>query len=321
MRVVVVGGGVAGLYFASQFLRLVPAASVYLVDPKPVHEFVIGIPIAIAGLVDFRDLIYPFERLRRVIYVKATAAAVEDRCIRTREGPPKLCGDYVVLAPGGMKLGSVEYWTVRGAEELLQAAQGARAIRFVVNELTPLMGFQEIAYSLKARFPEKEVSIHLVYIGDDYRLLLEPWREQASKIGLVIEEEPPPPKRGGELHLSVPVLRPHPLAVELEVDPVTFETQFDRVYLIGDSSLVKLGLPPIGWGALWQGSTLARALAQEIAAGVFEVDVADWTAAGDRERFLKWLTYRMTTGTPLAHLKSLYDLWMGGVVRPLSDSF
>ena len=318
MRVVVAGGGVAGLYFTSQLLRLVPSASVYLVDPKPVHEFAIGIPIAIAGLVDFHNLLYPFERLKRITYVKATAAAVENRCIRTREGPPRLCGDYVVLAPGGLKLGSVEYWTVRGAEELLQEARRAGAIRFVVNELTPVTGFQEIAYSLKARFPEKEVSIHIVYIGDDYKFLLEPWREQASKIGIVINEEPPPPKRPGELHLSVPVLRPHPLATQLEVDPVTFETQFDRVFLIGDSSLVKLGLPPIGRGALWQASTLARALAQEATAGVFEVDAADWIAAGDRERFLRWLTYRMTAGTPLAHLKGLYDLWIGSVIRPLS---
>jgi NADH dehydrogenase FAD-containing subunit len=317
MRVVVVGGGVAGLYFASQLLKVVPRALVYVVDPKPVHEFTIGVPIAVAGLVDFRDLAYPFEALRRVVYVKATAAAVEPGCVRTREGPERLCGDYVVLAPGSFKVGKAEYWTVYGAERLLQAAERARAVRFVVNELTPVIGFQEIAYSIKTRFPEKEVSIHLVYIHEDYKVIFDPWRAKAAEAGIHIDEDPPT-YRSGELHISVPVARVHPLAFDLEVDPATFETQHERVYLIGDSSLLKLGLPPIGWGSLWQASTLARALAQEVNTGVFEVEAADWATAGGREQFLKWFTYKIMSGTPLAHLKGLFDLWRSSVLKPLS---
>ncbi|MEL9990617.1 MAG: hypothetical protein QXP98_00265 [Thermoproteus sp.] len=117
----------------------------------------------------------------------------------------------------------------------------------------------------------------------------------------------------------MPVLRPHPLAVGLEVDPATFETQYRGVYLIGDSSLVKLGLPPIGWGALWQASILAKALAREIETGVFEIEMDEWTALGDKDKFLKWFAYRMTTSTPLAHLKGLYDLWKDSVWRTLAS--
>ncbi|AET31601.1 NAD-binding protein [Pyrobaculum ferrireducens] len=317
MRVVVVGGGVAGLYFASEFLKFAPHVTLVVVDPKPIHEFVIGIPLAFAGLVDFEDLAFPFSDLRRVVHVKAAVVSVEGGCVRTNTGPVQVCGDYVVLAPGGYKVGSAEYWSVEGSRRLFQAVEGSRAVRFVVNEFTPVAGFAEIAYAIKTRFPEKDVSIHVVFIHDDYKMFMSIQREHMVKSGVEISEEPPP-YREGELRVSVPAVRIHPIAAGLDVDPVTFETQHERVYLIGDSSLLKLGLPPIGWGALWQASTLARALAQEVSTGVFEVEATDWVVAGDRERFLKWLTYRMTTGTPVVHLKGLFDLWRASVLRPLS---
>ncbi|MEZ0318542.1 MAG: FAD-dependent oxidoreductase [Pyrobaculum sp.] len=316
-RVVVVGGGVAGVYFAYRLKLATSDVEIIVIDKKDFHEFTVGIPMAIAGLVDFEDLVFPFSRFKRIYFNKANVSAIEDKCVRTSDGP-SICGDYLVLAPGGRRIGSAEYWTVGGAKALLEAASRAKAVRFVVNDLTPVMGFQEIAFSIKTRFPEKDVSVHLVYISDDYAPLLEAWRKWAEQIGIEVSEELPRMGKG-DLSISVPVLRPHPLAVSLEVDPATFETQYERVYLIGDSSLVKLGLPPIGWGALWQASTLAKALAQELKTGAFEVEMGTWTLEGDKDKFLRWFIYKMTTGTPLAHLKGLYDLWKDSVWRVLSS--
>ncbi|MEL9991254.1 MAG: FAD-dependent oxidoreductase [Thermoproteus sp.] len=319
MRIVVVGGGVAGLYFTYRLLQRA-SAEVVVIDDKDFHEFTIGIPMAFAGLVEFRDLAFPLKELRRAQFIRGRAVAVEGRCVRISTGAASsICGDYVVLAPGGYKVGSAEYWSVGGAQELYRRVSEARGVRFIVNDFNPVIGFQEIAYSIKTRFPDKEVSVHLVYIGDYYAPLLAAWRKWAEQIGIEVSEELP---RTGEdiLVISVPVLRPHPLAVGLEVDPATFETQYRGVYLIGDSSLVKLGLPPIGWGALWQASILAKALAREIETGVFEIEMDEWTALGDKDRFYKWLTYRMTTGTPLAHLKGLYDLWRESVWKFLTRS-
>jgi len=114
----------------------------------------------------------------------------------------------------------------------------------------------------------------------------------------------------------VPEVRLHPLAADLEVRPDTFETNVERVYLIGDSSLVKLDLPPVGWGALWQATIAAQAVASEVLKGYVEVEVDHW-GGRDRESFRNWLTYRMTTGTPLIHLKGLYDLWRGQVWKTI----
>ena len=118
----------------------------------------------------------------------------------------------------------------------------------------------------------------------------------------------PPERQQGELHVSVPVAKVHPLAANLEVEPSTFETDIEHVYLIGDSSLIKLDLPPVGWGALWQAAIAAQAIASEITKGYVEVEVDHW-GGKDKESFRNWLTYRMTTGTPLVHLRGLYDLW------------
>jgi len=272
--------------------------------------------MAVAGLVEFKDLLFPFRQLTKAKFVKARIAAIDRRCARPAEGSGPICGDYLVLAPGALRVGSAQYWSVEGGAAIAQAAASAKAVRFIVNELTPVIGFQELAYSIKARWTEKEVSVHIVYVGDDYQLLLEPWSKWASEVGIEISDEPPP-WRPDELHIKVPAVRLHPLVAGLEVDPTTFETQYERVYLIGDSSLLKLGLPPIGWGALWQAATLAKAIARELESGVFEVEAETWLAESDKEKFLRWMVYRMTSGTPLAHLKGLYDLWRGQVWRHL----
>ena len=310
-RVVVVGGGIAGIYFAYRLLQAVKT-EVVLVEPKPVHEFVIGIPMAYGGLVDFKDLVFPLSQLKRVQHVWDSAVALDGRCVRLANSQ-SVCGDYVVLAPGSYKVGTAEYWSVEGAEKLFERMKGVRAIRFIVSEFTPVIGFQEIAYAIKTRFPDKEVSVHLVYVSDDYRFILDPWRAKAKEVGLEATDDPPPGRSMDELHISVPAVRPHPLSAGLELRPETLETQYERVYLIGDSALLKLGLPPIGWGSLWQASLVAQAIASEISKGYVEVAPDEWSSQNDPDAFKKWLTYRMTTGTPLVHLKGLYQIWARNV--------
>ncbi|ABP51710.1 MAG: FAD/NAD(P)-binding oxidoreductase [Pyrobaculum arsenaticum] len=314
-KVVVVGGGIAGIYFAYRLLQLVDAR-VVLIEPKENHEFVIGIPMAFGGLIDFDQLLFPLSQLRRVIHVRDNAKALDGKCVRLAS-MPSVCGDYVVLAPGAYKLGSVEYWNVEGAKKLWNNVEKAQSIHFIVNELNPVIGFQEIAYAIKTRFPEKRVSIHLVYVADDYRFLLNPWMTWAEAKGIEISEDPPQ-HRPGDLYISVPSVRPHPLVADLEPDPATMETQLERVYLIGDAALLKLGLPPIGWGALWQASLAAQAVASEITMGYIEVEPDIWSSMSDPEKFKNWLTYRMTSGTPLIHIKGLYDTWANKVVKTLS---
>ena len=86
--------------------------------------------------------------------------------------------------------------------------------------------------------------------------------------------------------------------------------------MIGDSSLIKLGLPPIGWGAIWQASTLAEAIGNAITRGVMEAEVGDWVFS-DSDRFIRWFTYRMARGTPLVELRGLLDMWLREVVAAL----
>lgn len=123
-RVVVVGGGIAGIYFIYRLLQAIDA-EVVLVEPKLVREFIIGIPMAYGGLVDFKDLVFPLSRLRRVRHVQDSAKALDDKCVRLLN-TSSVCGDYVVLAPGSYKVGSAEYWSVEGAERLFDKAAAAR---------------------------------------------------------------------------------------------------------------------------------------------------------------------------------------------------
>lgn len=109
----------------------------------------------------------------------------------------------------------------------------------------------------------------------------------------------------------------HPLAADLEVKPSTSETDIERVFLIGDSSPIKLDLPPVGWGALWQATIAAQAVAGEILKGYVDVEVDHW-GGRDKDSFRNWPTCRMTTGTPLVYLKGLYDLWVSRVWKSLS---
>ena len=60
-----------------------------------------------------------------------------------------------MLAPGAVKLGSVNYWTLNGARELYNKVVSAKAVRFIVNTFTPVIGFQELAYAIKTKFPRR----------------------------------------------------------------------------------------------------------------------------------------------------------------------
>ncbi|MCC6036459.1 MAG: NAD(P)/FAD-dependent oxidoreductase, partial [Pyrobaculum sp.] len=92
-----------------------------------------------------------------------------------------VCGDYLVLAPGAVKLGSVNYWTLNGARELYNKVVSAKAVRFIVNTFTPVIGFQELAYAIKTMFPEKEVSVHVVYASPTTTFCSTPGRQRHGK--------------------------------------------------------------------------------------------------------------------------------------------
>lgn len=115
------GGGIAGVYFASRLLELVKYVEVVLVEPEDYHFFVVGVPMAFGGLLEFSRLVFPLSTARRIKHVKFTAMAIsrerDKPCIRgARERP--VCGDYLVLAPGAVRLGSAAYWKLNGAVEL-----------------------------------------------------------------------------------------------------------------------------------------------------------------------------------------------------------
>lgn len=304
--IVIAGGGISGVYLAYKLASQLEDVKIYLIDPKPYHEFVMGIPMALAGLVKFEDLRMPLDGLKRVKYVRDEVVDVRESGLKLSSGEI-VRGDYNVLAVGSFKVGD-DFFSVEGAEAFFNAVSAATAVRFVVDELYPIMGFGEIAISIKTLWPQKEVSIHMVYVHPDYKWLFDAYKETFEKYGVLFTEEPPPNDRRGELHVVVPELYLHPLAKGLKVGSL-FETQYDRTYIIGDSSLMKIGLPPIGWGALWQASVLSQAISSEIKSGAIEVEVDEWSYMKDPDKFKQYFTYRMTKGVPLVQLKGLYDIW------------
>ena len=48
-RVVVIGGGIAGMYFTSRLLELVKDVEVVLVEPEDHHFFMVGVLMAFGG--------------------------------------------------------------------------------------------------------------------------------------------------------------------------------------------------------------------------------------------------------------------------------
>jgi len=105
-KVVVVGGGIAGLYFTYRLLSAAGEVEDVLVDPKDYHEFAVGVPMAVAGLVEFKDLLFPFRQLTKAKFVKARVAKVDGKCGRPAVGSGLISGDYLVLAPGALHIGT-----------------------------------------------------------------------------------------------------------------------------------------------------------------------------------------------------------------------
>ncbi|MFB6491027.1 MAG: NAD(P)/FAD-dependent oxidoreductase [Thermoproteus sp. AZ2] len=319
VEVVIAGGGVSGLYFAYRLLSAVPDVKATVVDPKPYHEFLIGVPMAFGGLVEFDQLKFPFSSMGRIRHVQSEVVEVaEDGGFKLADGSV-LRGDYNVLAVGSVRLGPETYFTVDGAKALYEKVKSAKAVRFIVDETYPVIGFQEIAIAVKSLWRSKEVSIHMVYVHPDYRWLFELHSHLFREFGIPITDEPPASYSPGELLVTVPSTVLHPLARGLALGPL-FETQYPNTYLIGESSLIKLRLPPLGWGAIWQASLLASAIASEIRGGYAEVEADEWTALNDPDRFKQYFTLRMSKGIPLVALRGLYELWRSKVVGTLSGS-
>lgn len=87
------------MYFAYKLLQELPDAEVVLIEPKDHHEFTMGIPMAFAGLVEFKDLKMPFSSLKRVRHIRDQVVAVEPGGFRLSTGE-LIDGDYEVLAIG-----------------------------------------------------------------------------------------------------------------------------------------------------------------------------------------------------------------------------
>ncbi len=183
------------MYLAHKIVTALDDVKVYLVDPKPYHEFVMGIPMAFAGLVKFDDLRMSLDSLKRVEHVRDEVVDVRESRLKLASGEV-IRGDYNVLAVGAFKIGD-DFYSVEGAEAFYRAAETAPAVRFVIDELYPVMGFGEIAMAVKSIWPQKEVSIHLVYVHPDYRWLFEAFSAQMAKLGISLSEEPPARRRQG----------------------------------------------------------------------------------------------------------------------------
>lgn len=70
MRIVVVGGSIAGIYLAHRVLSKREDGEVVVTDPRPYHEFRLGIPMAFAGLLGFDDLVFYYSDMKRVVHVR-----------------------------------------------------------------------------------------------------------------------------------------------------------------------------------------------------------------------------------------------------------
>ncbi|MEM0370181.1 MAG: NAD(P)/FAD-dependent oxidoreductase [Pyrobaculum sp.] len=289
--------------------------SILLIDPREAHEFTPGIPMAVAGVVNFDDLVFPFRHMNKITYVKGHVTWVDGNCVGVfNKSTTEFCGDYVVLAPGGLKVGGVEYWSVEGARALAEKIQNLSGVRFVVNTATPVMGFQEVAYSIKSRHPERVVSVHLIYVSSDYAHFLEVTKKWAASIGVEITEDPPP--LDDTLHVTVPTIAENPLATGLEVDPANLRDTTPWSLPNRRHLAHKVKTPPSGQGHT-MASLHARQSNSKLTGGVLEIEASHWTDVTNRDKFYRWFVWRMTTGTPLAQLKGMYHLW-GEVIQYLT---
>ncbi|MEZ0248909.1 MAG: NAD(P)/FAD-dependent oxidoreductase [Thermoproteus sp.] len=310
MRIVIAGGGLAGLYAAYRTHKAAPDVEVVLIDGRPHHEFVMGAPLAIRGLVGFGDLKFPLTRLSAVKFVEGHVAGVEGNCVRL-EGGGEVCGDYVLLAPGSYRGEAAGFWTLDGVERTYKLASSARAIRFIINDVYPVKGFQDVARALKRRFPGLEVSIHVVSMTDDIKAFLKPYIDHAAKVGIYVTDEPPPPIRPGEVHIPVPSARPHPLIVKLDPDPATFETRFEGVYAVGEAALAAVGMPPSGMLSLKQTGKVVDMVLEGALKGYVEAE-----PLGDLDDF--GIYYKYLACTPVKELFDFYELWRNSVITTLA---
>ncbi|MBP1449060.1 MAG: hypothetical protein JZD41_03460 [Thermoproteus sp.] len=117
-----------------------------------------------------------------------------------------------------------------------------------------------------------------------------------------------PEQAEGELQITAPTLEPHPAAHGLGVGPL-FETQYDDVYLIGETSLVKMGAVPTPLAMAQQAAMLVDVL---VGGGYAELNPVE-----DGDPFLQTLTFGASASIPTIALKSIYTLWRRRVLRAL----
>ncbi|MBP1449061.1 MAG: hypothetical protein JZD41_03465 [Thermoproteus sp.] len=86
-----------------------------MVDPRPYHEFRLGIPMAFAGLLDFDDLVFYYSGMKRVVHVRDDVVKAAKDGVYTSSGS-RLRGGTVVLAVDAVRIGPPSFSTVEEAE-------------------------------------------------------------------------------------------------------------------------------------------------------------------------------------------------------------
>lgn len=212
----------------------------------------------------------------------------------------------MVLAVDAVRIGPPSFSTVEEAELLYRLIAGARTVRFLVDGLIPPYDLQDIAIAVKTAWPEKEASIHILSILPRYQSLIDAGR--LALFGIECTDKAPE-QAEGELQITAPTLEPHPAAHGLGVGPL-FEAQYDDVYLIGETSLIKMGAVLTPLAITQQAAMLADVL---VGGGYAELNSVE-----DGDPFLRTLTFSASAGIPMIALKSIYTLWRrGGVLRAL----
>jgi hypothetical protein len=259
--------------------------------------------MAFVGLVSFEDLLFYYKDMSRITHIGEEPVRIDKNGVFTSAGT-RYKGDVIVVAIDALRIGPPSFSTVEEAELLYKLAERANAVRFVVDVTIPPYELQDIAIAIKTAWPRKDVSIHVLSAPQTPLLNV----RRLAIFGIEVSDTPPP-DLGEELHVEVPSLEPHPLARGLYVGPL-YETQYSGIYLIGETSLIKMGVFPTPLAILQQTALLSDLLLSS--GGYVELDPLE-----SEEPFLQITTSASLAEIPLIALKSVYNIWADEILGVL----